>query len=135
MSAAGGKRSLLGRILLTLLTLLIVADLGAWGLHVWWRDRALERLEPVVRQMDRLEGEVRRDDAWIERNSRLAQEYAQHGDFAQRVAARGRRVRTHDALVESYNEQLRYVYRRFYLAPLPAPHPPLREKLGGEGGG
>ena len=41
------------------------------------------------------------------------------------MTERGRRVRAHAALVEAYNRRVEALYRRFYLAPLPAPPPPV----------
>ena len=79
-------------------------------------------------QIEALAVQLAEDDDWVERNSRLTQQYSQHDQFASRIEARGRRRTAHNALVDSYNEQVRWLYRRFYLALTPAPEPPLRER-------
>ena len=75
--------------------------------------------------------QIAEDDAWIASNSDLMQEYGQPDRYAARLQARGRRAAAHKALVDTYNEQLSSIYRRFYLAPLPAPDPPVRAHLDG----
>lgn len=119
-----GKR--LGRIALGALLTLIVLDLAAWGIHVQWRTAAMGELTPVTTQIDRLAVELAEDDEWIERKARLAQQYSEHDQFTERIEARGRRRVAHNALVDAYNGQVTRLYRRFYLAPMPAPEPPVR---------
>jgi hypothetical protein len=106
----------------TLLFIVVVAvggDLALWGGHVLWRDR-----------IDSLEATISEDDTWISRNERLTQGYGRHRDYAERLVLLAQRTRAHDVLVETYNTRVRGLYRRFYLAPAPAPTPPFRETLG-----
>lgn len=124
MSTPLGGR--LGRIALGVLVTLVVLDLAGWAVHVQWRTAALGELTPVTDQIDRLAAELAEDDEWIERKSRLAQQYAEHDQFTERIESRGRRLVAHNALVDAYNEQVARLYRRFYLAPMPAPEPPFR---------
>ena len=121
------RRRALG-ITFGILATLLVLDLAAWGVHVQWRDAAMEKLGPVSDQIDTLATQLAEDDEWIERNSRLTQQYSQHDQFAGRIEGRGRRRTAHNALVDAYNEQVEWLYRRFYVAPLPAPDPPFRER-------
>jgi hypothetical protein len=117
----------------TLLFIVVVAvggDLALWGGHVLWRDRALQRLSPMLEQIDSLEATISEDDTWISRNERLTQGYGRHRDYAERLVLLAQRTRAHDVLVETYNTRVRGLYRRFYLAPAPAPTPPFRETLG-----
>jgi hypothetical protein len=117
----------------TLLFIVVVAvggDLALWGGHVLWRDRALQRLSPMLEQIDSLEATISEDDTWISRNERLTQGYGRHRDYADRLVLLAQRTRAHDVLVETYNTRVRGLYRRFYLAPAPAPTPPFRETLG-----
>lgn len=104
--------------------------MATWAVHVQWRDAAIEKLGIVTDQIEALAEQLAEDDDWVERNSRLTQQYSQHDMFASRIEARGRRRTAHNALVDSYNEQVRWLYRRFYLALTPAPAPPLRERWG-----
>jgi len=115
-------------IAISVLATLLVVDLAAWGVHVQWRNASMEKLGPVADQIETLETQLAEDDDWIERNSTLTQQYSQHNQFAARIEARGRRRAAHNALVDGYNEQIRWIYRRFYLAPVPAPEPPLRNR-------
>ena len=126
MKTLSGKRVL--GITIGVLATLLVLDLATWAVHVQWRDAAVEKLGIVTDQIEVLAVQLAEDDEWIERNSRLTQQYSQHDQFASRIEARGRRRTTHNALVDSYNEQIRWLYRRFYLALAPAPEAPLRER-------
>ncbi len=126
MSTPLGRR--LGRIALGALATLVILDLAGWAIHVKWRTAALEELTPVTDQIDRLAAELTEDDEWIERKARLAQQYAEHDQFTERIEARGRRRVAHNALVDAYNGQVARLYRRFYLAPMPAPDPPFRTR-------
>jgi hypothetical protein len=126
MTTPGARRAL--QTVAGVLTALLVLDLAAWAGHVRWRDRAMTELATITEQVDLLATRLAEDDAWIERNSRLTQQYAQQHRFAARVEARGRRRTAHDALVDAYNARVMHLYRRFYLAPLPAPAPPLRAR-------
>lgn len=119
------------RPILTLLALVVVADLGAWGVHLVQRGRAVRELEPVAAQLDSLRERIAEDDRWIDQNSRLMEGYGQHAEYAQRLSLRARRARAHDALVEVHNARLTEAYRRrYFVAPLPAPPPPLASALG-----
>ena len=126
MTTPGARRAL--RMVGVVLTALLVLDLAAWAGHVRWRNRAMMELATITEQADLLATQLADDDAWIERNSRLTQQYAQQNRFAARVEARGRRRTAHDALVDAYNARVLRLYRRFYLAPVPAPDPPLRAR-------
>jgi hypothetical protein len=126
METSSRKRALV--ITIGILATLLVLDLATWGVHVQWRDAGIEKLGPVTDQIDTLAIQLAEDDDWIERNSRLTQQYSQHTQFADRIEARGRRRAAYNALVDGYNEQIRWIYRRFYLAPLPAPETPLRDR-------
>ena len=121
------RRRALG-ITIGILATLLVLDLAAWGVHVQWRDAAMEKLGPVSDQIETLATQLAEDDEWIARNSRLTQQYSQHSQFADRIEARGRRRAGHNALVDGYNEQIRWIYRRFYLALTPGPDLPLRDR-------
>ena len=123
---SGKKR--LGGLGVAVLALFTVIDLGAWAVHVRWRDTSMEELTPVVDQIDILVAQLDEDAGWFERNGRLTQQYSEHEQFAARLEAQGRRRTTHNALVDAYNEQVLRLYTRFYLAPLPAPTPPFRER-------
>jgi hypothetical protein len=103
----------------------LAGDVIVWSGHVLWRDRALEALDPVLEQIEALAEAVAADDAWISKNQRLLQGYGQHEELARRMTERGRRSRVHAALVEAYNGRVERIYRRFYLAPVPAPRPPV----------
>ncbi len=116
----------LGRIALGALLTIIVLDLAAWAVHVQWRTAAMGELTPVTDQIERLAAELAVDDEWIQRKARLAQQYAEHDQFTERIEARGRRRVAHNALVDAYNGQVARLYRRFYLVPMPAPEPPVR---------
>jgi hypothetical protein len=122
----GGSRG----ALLLIVVLAVGGDLALWGAHVIWRDRAVQRLAPMLEQIDSLEATVSEDEDWLSRNERLTQGYGRHRDFADRLVLLAQRTRAHEVLVETYNGRLRSLYRRFYLAPAPAPTPPLREVLG-----
>jgi hypothetical protein len=121
------RRRVLG-ITIGVLATILVLDLATWAVHVQWRDAAIERLGIVTEQIETLAAQLAEDDDWIERNARLTQQYSQHDQFASRIEARGRRRTAHNALVDSYNEQARWLYRRFYLALTPTPQAPLRER-------
>ena len=105
--------------------LLLVANGLVWGGHVYWRSQGMEELWAVRAQIDTLATQLDEDDHWVETRARLMEEYSQHQEFAARLAARGRRARAYTMLVAAYNERVSYLYRRFYLAPLPAPEPPV----------
>ncbi len=121
-AAATGRR---WRSLLLVLSVALVADGVLWSAHVLWRNRALEGLDPLLAQIDSLAEGIAADDAWISKNQRLLQGYGQHEELSRRVTERGRRARAYSALVEVYNRRVETLYRRFYLAPVPAPRPPL----------
>ena len=125
MSTSLGKRA--AGIAIGAFLAVIALDLAVWAAHVRWRNAALEELNPVVEQIEVLAGHLSEDDDWLQRNSRLAQQYAEHRQYTGRLEARGRRQTAHDALVDAYNEQLGRLYARFYVALTPAPDPPLRE--------
>jgi len=126
MKRLRGKRVL--HVTIAVVATLLVLDLASWGVHVQWRDAAVEKLDVVTEQIETLATQLAEDDEWIERNSRLTQQYSQHDQFAGRIEGRGRRRTAHNALVDAYNEQVEWLYRRFYVAPLPAPDPPFRER-------
>jgi hypothetical protein len=115
--------------LLFIVVVAVGGDLALWGGHVLWRDRALQRLSPMLEQIDSLEATISEDDTWISRNERLAQGYGRHRDYADRLVLLAQRARAHEVLVETYNRRVRSLYRRFYLAPARAPTPPFRETL------
>jgi hypothetical protein len=123
------RKKRLAGIGIAAVVLCIIIDLGAWAVHVQWRDASMEELTPVVDQIDILATQLAEDADWFERNGRLTQQYSEHEQFTARLEAQGRRRTTHDALVDAYNEQVLRLYARFYLAPLPAPAPPLRERV------
>lgn len=108
------------------LVLVLVVDLALWTGHVLWRGREVRALAPMLQRIEALEEDIAGDDDWIGRNERLAQGYGQHREYAERLALRGQRARAQARLVEAYNDRIRRIYRRFYLAPVPAPDPPLR---------
>jgi len=118
------------RALLVVVVAVLLGDLALWGGHVLWRDRALQRLSPMLEQIESLEAAISEDDTWISRNERLTQGYGRHRDYADRLVLRAQRTRAHDVMVETYNGRVRGLYRRFYLVPTPAPSPPFREVLG-----
>lgn len=118
------------RALLVFVVAVLLGDLALWGGHVLWRDRALQRLSPMLEQIESLEAAISEDDTWISRNERLTQGYGRHRDYADRLVLRAQRTQAHDVMVETYNGRVRGLYRRFYLAPTPAPTPPFREVLG-----
>lgn len=122
------RRRRAARIAATVLAGLLALDLAAWAAHVRWRDAAMAELAPVTEQVEILAAQLAEDDEWIERNSRLTQQYSQHDQFTARLEGRGRRRTAHDALVDAYNARVLRLYRRFYLAPLPAPDPPLKAR-------
>ncbi len=119
----------LRRALLVGLVTLVAADLALWGAHVVWRSSALVELRPVAEQAAKLAEQLAEDDRWLEVNAGLMQEYGQPARFAARAQARARRTAAHRALVDAYNEQVTRLYRRFYLAPVPAPRPPTLPHL------
>ncbi len=122
----GGSRG----ALLLIVVVAVAGDLALWGGHVLWRNRALQRLSPMIEQIESLKATISEDDIWIGRNERLAQGYGRHRDYADRLLLRAQRTRAHDAMVEAYNDRVRDLYRRFYLALAPGPTPPFREILG-----
>ncbi len=126
MSGSLSRRA--GVVLLALVVGLVVVDLAAWGAHVRWRTASAASLDPVTQQIDRLAAQLAEDDEWIERNARLTQQYAVHDQFAERLESRGRRRVAYNALVDAYNDEIVRLYTRFYLAPMPAPSPPVRDR-------
>jgi hypothetical protein len=114
------------RTWLIALVLALAADLALWTGHVLWRGREVRALAPILQRIEALEADIAGDDDWIGRNERLAQGYGRHQEYAERLALRGQRARAHARLVEAYNDRILRIYRRFYLAPLPPPNPPLR---------
>jgi len=105
------------------------ADVLLWSGHVVWRDAAMRDLAPLVGQIEALADEIAAEDAWISRNRRVLQGYGLHAELARRMSDRGRRARAYAALVDTYNRRVQVLYRRFYIAPLPAPRPPILETL------
>jgi hypothetical protein len=122
------KRSTTGVFILVAFVA-VAGDLALWAGHVLWRNRALQRMSPMLEQIDSLEATISEDDTWIRRNERLTQGYGRHRDYADRIVLRAQRTRAHDVMVDAYNRRVRSLYRRFYLAPAPAPTPPFREAL------
>lgn len=113
------------RLLVLALGAALGGDLLLWAGHVVWREAAMRELEPLAGQIEALAEQIAEDDAWLSKNQRLLQGYGQHGELARRLAERGRRAEAHAALVEAYDRRVRKAYRRFYLAPVPAPRPPI----------
>ena len=116
------------RFAAAVLTTLLVLDLAAWAAHVRRRKAGMAKLAPIAEQVEIFAQQLAEDDEWIARNSRLAQQYSQHDEFARRIEARGRRHAAHNALVDAYNAQVLRLFRRYYVAPLPAPDPPLEAR-------
>jgi hypothetical protein len=105
------------------------ADAAAWGVHVMWRDAAIERISPAAVQIDALSAQIGEDDSWIASNENIERVAGQPDRYAARVLARARRAAAHRSLVDTYNEQLTTMYSRFYFAPPPAPLPPYRDHI------
>lgn len=119
------------RVLVLGLLALAALDGAVWAGHVVWRDAKAAELTSLVHEIDALAEQIRVDDAWLESNSRLMQEYGQPARFAARIQERGRRTAAHRAFVDAYNRRMEALYRRFYWAPGDAPEPPLRTHPGG----
>jgi hypothetical protein len=112
--------------LLAAAVLALGVDLALWAGHVVWRGRALDALTPIVERIEALEADISADEEWLGRNERLAQGYGRHREYAERLTLRAQRAQARAALVDAYNDRVRRLYRRFYLAPVRAPQPPLR---------
>lgn len=125
----GGPEGHRWRLIVLIVGAAAVADALLWSAHVVWRDAAMRDLAPLVGRIEALADQIAADDAWISRNRRLLQGYGQHEELARRMSGRGRRARAYAALVDAYNRRVAVLYRRFYIAPLPAPAPPMLEAL------
>jgi len=111
---------------------IVAANLVLWAGHTCWVDVQLTSLEPLVAQIDSLESALAEDDAWLQRNGRIAQEYSEHQQLAERLSLRNRRARAHDALVDAHDARIDRLDRRFYLAP-PRRTPLPRRRYWGRG--
>lgn len=96
---------------------LFVGNLAAWGVHAAQRRAVLKELAPLAAQLDSLEANVAADDAWLARNARIMEGYAQHQAYAQRLSLRGRRARTHGLLAEQYNAAVLRIPPPLYVGP------------------
>jgi protein SCO1/2 len=105
-------------------------QLEALGSRLWTPE--LVALQTLARQLDELEVAVADDDAWLGRNTRVMEGYAQHQEYARRLTLRGRRAVSHSQLLERYEYALSALERRHpspELLPrsrVPLPDPPAR---------
>jgi hypothetical protein len=89
--------------------------------------RATAELEALGARIDSVEARLAEDDAWLDRNGRMAQGYGLGDAFARRLEGRARRAALRDSLVEAYDQRVQRFFRRFGPAS-PVRRPALPEK-------
>lgn len=83
----------------------------------------MAELEALSARIDSVEGVLAEDDAWLDRNARMAQGYGLGDAFARRLEARARLAALRDSLEAVYDALARRVSD---LGPAD-PRPPLRD--------